>query len=104
MILEELSDNNFNTTVLQSTGIVIVVFGATWCAPCKVLEPLVNKLSDEAGCAAFKVDIDECENVVKSFKIKSAPTTLIFKNGAFITSRTGSMTYAELKNMHDAIK
>jgi thioredoxin 1 len=79
----ELNDENFDSQVKASETPVLVDFGATWCGPCKVLAPIVEKLADEyAGkFKVCKVDIDEAPTVTAKFGIRGVPTVLVFKNG-----------------------
>jgi thioredoxin 1 len=79
----ELNDSNFDNEVATSDKPVLVDFGATWCSPCKVLAPIVEKLADEyAGkFKVCKVDIDEAPTVTAKFGIRGVPTVLVFKNG-----------------------
>ncbi len=79
----ELNDSNFDTEVTTSDKPVLVDFGATWCGPCKILAPIVEKLADEfAGKYKIcKVDIDEAPAVTAKFGIRGVPTVLVFKNG-----------------------
>lgn len=79
----ELNDTNFDSEVTTSDKPVLVDFGATWCGPCKVLAPIVEKLADEfAGkYKVCKVDIDEAPTVTAKFGIRGVPTVLVFKNG-----------------------
>jgi len=80
----EINDLNFETEVLKSSVPFLLDFSATWCGPCKVLSPIVDKLADEyAGKAKVgKLDIDEAPGVAAKFGIRSVPTVLVFKNGA----------------------
>jgi thioredoxin len=79
----ELNDANFDNEVNTSDKPVLVDFGATWCGPCKILAPIVEKLADEyAGkYKVCKVDIDEAPTVAAKFGIRGVPTVLVFKNG-----------------------
>jgi thioredoxin 1 len=79
----ELNDANFDNEVNTSDKPVLVDFGATWCGPCKILAPIVEKLADEyAGkYKVCKVDIDEAPSVAAKFGIRGVPTVLVFKNG-----------------------
>ena len=79
----ELNDENFDAEVSKSQQPVLVDFGATWCGPCKVLAPIVEKLADEnvGKYKICKVDIDDAPKISAKFGVKSVPTILVFKNG-----------------------
>lgn len=87
----ELTDENFDQEVLKANEPVLVDFTATWCGPCKVLAPVVEKLADEAG-GKFKVgklDIDDAPGVTQRYGIRGVPTILVFKNGEKIGQHVG---------------
>jgi thioredoxin 1 len=79
----ELNDGNFETEVLKSDVPVLVDFSATWCGPCKVLAPIVEKVADEfAGkYKVGKIDIDESPAVTAKYGIRGVPTVMVFKAG-----------------------
>jgi thioredoxin 1 len=79
----EITTANFDEVVLQSDIPVLVDFSATWCQPCRQLEPIV---ADAA--AAFdgrvlvgKVDVDESKELAARYRISGVPTLLLFKDG-----------------------
>ena len=76
-------DADFDGTVLQSPVQVLVDFGATWCGPCKALDPIVNKIADDfqGRLKVVAVDIDNCPEVTKKYGVKSVPTLLAFGGG-----------------------
>ena len=71
-------------------GIVVVDFFATWCPPCKMLEPVLNELSTEMTQAKFiKVDIDQSTKLAQKHRVTSVPTVMIFKDGQAVDSLIG---------------
>jgi thioredoxin 1 len=87
----ELTDTNFDTEVLQSQEPVLVDFTATWCGPCKVLAPIVEKVAEEAGgkYKVAKVDIDDAPGVTQRYGIRGVPTVLVFKGGQKVDQHVG---------------
>ena len=77
----DITKENFESEVLKYQGIVIVDFYGTWCMPCKMLAPIVEKIVRENNIKLAKIDVDENEKLVREFKIMSVPTLKIFKNG-----------------------
>jgi len=79
----DLNDTNFDSEVLKADVPVLVDFSATWCGPCKVLAPIVDKLAAEAGgkYKVGKVDIDESPSVTAKYGIRGVPTVIVFKAG-----------------------
>lgn len=80
-MLIKLNEDNFKEEVLNSTEIVIVKFGAEWCKPCKMLNPIMEQISTEKSLKIYDVDVDECPNLSSQFGIKGVPTTIVFKDG-----------------------
>lgn len=72
----------FKEAVLTNKKPVLVDFFATWCPPCKMLTPVLEKI-DEQGVSfdIVKVNIDEVQELASEYKIEVVPTMLIFKNG-----------------------
>lgn len=91
------NDQNFKELIKE--GKVIVDFFATWCGPCKMLGPVLEKVAEEYKDVKFvKMDVDECPNISKEFGIMSVPTLLKFENGNLIDKRIGYQNIEELKN------
>ena len=84
-----ITKDNFEQEVLKSDDVVIVDFYGTWCMPCKMLAPVVEKVATEHNIKLAKVDIDENEELVRQFKIVSVPTLKIFKKGQETNTSVG---------------
>ncbi len=78
-----LTDDNFNSEVLESAQPVLVDFWATWCGPCRMIAPIVEELSEEydGRVKVGKLDVDSAQKTAGSFGIRSIPTLLLFKEG-----------------------
>src|SRR5688572_14841081 len=76
-------DADFDQEVLQAPLLVLVDFGATWCGPCKALDPIVSKTADDyvGRLKVVSVDIDDCPETTKKCGVKSVPTLISFKGG-----------------------
>lgn len=75
---------------IQTTGLCVLKFGATWCGPCKRLEPVVEKLAGEFTDVVFlSVDVDDGPALGKSYNIKSVPTLVFLKDGQEFKRHTG---------------
>jgi thioredoxin 1 len=79
----ELTDANFDKEVLESQVPVLVDFTATWCGPCKMLSPIVEKIADEnvGKYKVGKLDIDDAPGVTQRYGIRGVPTVIVFKAG-----------------------
>lgn len=78
-----VTDGDFVQQVLQSDRPVLVDFWATWCAPCRMIAPVVEQLSTELGdrVRVVKMDIDANPQTPSQLGIMSVPTLIIFKDG-----------------------
>ncbi len=99
-----VSDSDFDQTVLQSERPVLVDFWAPWCAPCRMVAPVVEELAEEyEGKVSFvKLDVDQNPKMASKYSIMSIPTLLIFKQGKPISHIVGFRPKAELKRSLDA--
>jgi len=81
--IAHISENDFQTQVLDSAQPVMVDFTAVWCGPCKMLDPVVKQLAQDwiGKVKVFKLDVDENPNLAMQFQIMSVPTLLLFVNG-----------------------
>lgn len=94
-----ITSENFQKEVLEYNGIVILDFYGTWCMPCKMLAPIVEKVANEMNLKLAKVDIDENEALVRKFNIVSVPTLKIFKDGKEINSSVGLISEKRLMEL-----
>lgn len=78
-----LTDDSFQSEVIESSVPVLVDFWATWCGPCRVVAPIVDELAEEydGRVKVGKVDVDSEQKIAADFGIRSIPTLLIFKDG-----------------------
>lgn len=99
-----INDNNFKEEVLENSGVVVVDFFATWCAPCKMLAPIVEELESELESVKFvKVDVDESPVVSTKYKISNIPTIKIFKNGEVVETKVGFTPKEALKEVIEEV-
>ncbi len=95
-----VTDQNFESEVLQADGPVVVDFWAEWCGPCKVMSPLVDQLADELGdkVKVVKVNIDENPNSPTKYGVRGIPTFMVFKGGQLVDTKVGSMSKTQLSD------
>ena len=89
----EITDQNFESDVLQSKTPVVIDFWAEWCGPCKTIAPVIDELSDEyLGKVKFgKVNVDFNQQTAMKYGIRSIPSLLIFNNGSVVNQIIGSV-------------
>jgi thioredoxin 1 len=85
---------------------VLVDFFATWCGPCKVMLPALEKLKKQVGDRAtiIKIDVDKNPQVAEFYQIRGVPTFIIFKNGVPIWRKSGIVSTDELERVIDLNK
>lgn len=88
----ELNDGNFDETVKEQP-ILVVDCWAEWCAPCRMVAPIIDELAEEyRGQITFgKLNVDYNRAVAERYQIMSIPTLLVFKNGQMVDQKVGAM-------------
>ena len=104
-MVAELSDAEFDKSVIEDAETYLVDFWAPWCAPCRNVAPIVEELAGEyAGkLKVGKVNIDNHQQVAERYGITSIPTLMIFKSGELKHRITGALPKANLKQEIDRI-
>jgi thioredoxin 1 len=99
------TSENFEKEVLKSSVPVVVDFWASWCGPCKMLSPIVDKVSEmpeyKGKVHFMKVNVDEQPDLAGKYNIMSIPTLMIFKKGKLVDARLGAMPESELRSWVD---
>lgn len=90
--------NDFNQLINSSTP-VLVDFYADWCAPCRMVTPVLDQLKTELGekVKIIKIDVDKNRDISMKYNVRSIPTLLIFKDGEKRWSGMGTRPVEELK-------
>ena len=90
MSVIELNEDNFKEMVLDSKEKVLVDFYATWCGPCKMLSPIMDKIAEEAeDFKVYKLDTDEAEDIAREYGVMTIPCVIAFKEGKELNRSVG---------------
>ena len=87
--------------LISSPTPVLVDFFATWCTPCKIMTPILQKVNEIQGDSIriIKVDIDKNRSVAAHYSVQSVPTFMIFKNGKQLWRQSGVINAEELNKI-----
>lgn len=97
MSVVTLTKENFEQMVLQSDKPVLVDFWATWCGPCRMVGPVVEKISNEhPEYRVGKINVDEQPELARQFGIMSIPSLYVFKNGKVHQKTVGALPEARI--------
>lgn len=101
MAIPVVDERDFEREVLRSELPVLVDFFATWCGPCKTMEPEVQAVARELEGKAkvVKVDIDRSQMLAQRLRIQSVPTTMVFHGGRIAAAEAGMLRRAQLREM-----
>jgi thioredoxin 1 len=89
----EITNDNFETEVIQSDVPVMVDFWANWCGPCRMIAPIVEELAEtyEGKAKIGKLDVDSHQEIAMKYKIMSIPNVLFFKGGEVVDQVIGAV-------------
>ena len=84
--IQHVSDESFDSDVLDSDVPVLVDYWAEWCGPCRMVGPVVDELATEYDGRAVvgKLNVDTQGAVAQQFGVRNIPTLLVFKNGEIV--------------------
>ena len=94
----QVNDNSFEREVLKAQTPVLVDFWATWCAPCRMIAPVLEEIANEneEQLVIAKVDVDTNPNTASTYGVQSIPTLILFKNGEPVERLVGFMPKQKL--------
>ncbi len=92
--------------VINSGKTVLVDFSATWCRPCKMMEPILKELATITGpdVKIIKVDVDKNRDTAAAYQVSSVPTLIVFKNGVVKWRQSGVMPAQQLKSVIEKVE
>ena len=101
--VNEVSDQNFESEVLNASVPVMVDFWASWCAPCRMLAPVVETVAEQYNgrVRVLKMNIDDNPVTPGKYNIRSIPTLLLFKDGEVREQIMGNTSPGTITKMLD---
>lgn len=102
--MKHVDDKNFQELVYTSKA-AIVDFWATWCGPCRQLQPVLEDLEEEFGdqINIFKYNVDENHEISSEFGIRAIPSILFFKNGKLVETKIGFINKNNFKSLIETV-
>lgn len=99
-----VSDDSFDSEVLQADGAVLVDYWADWCGPCKMIAPILDEIAGEyeGKLKVAKLNIDENPVTPPKFGIRGIPTLMIFKGGNVEATKVGAVSKSQLTAFIDS--
>lgn len=99
-----LTDDSFETEVLQSEPPVLVDYWADWCGPCKMIAPVLEEIAEEyeGKIKVAKLNIDENSGTPPKYGIRGIPTLMLFKGGNVEATKVGALSKSQLTAFIDS--
>jgi thioredoxin 1 len=100
MSVIKITNDNFQTEVLDCEKTVLLDFYADWCGPCRMVSPIVDAIAEEhPEYKVGKVNVDEEGQLATTFGVMSIPSLFVIKNGEVANQAVGARTKAQILDM-----
>ena len=100
MSVIEITNDNFDSEVINSDKPVLLDFWASWCGPCRMVSPIVDEIAEEnPQIKVGKVNVDEQSELAERYNVMSIPTLLLIKNGEVTASSIGYKPKEDLEQL-----
>lgn len=105
MSVINITKENFEKEVLQSSQIVLLDFWAQWCPPCRMIAPILDKIGEEKNEIIIgKINVDEEQGLVQEFRVANIPTLVVMKDGVEVNRSMGAVSKQEILELIDSFK
>lgn len=100
----KVTDDSFESEVLQAGQPVLVDYWAEWCGPCKMIAPLLEEIAEQYGdrLKVAKLNIDENPDTPPKYGIRGIPTLMLFKQGEVEATKVGALSKSQLTAFLDS--
>lgn len=100
MEVKNLTGDNFEQEVLHASGTVLVDFWAPWCAPCRMMGPIVDEIAKtHEDVKVCKVNVDDEMSLAQSYGVMNIPTLIVFKNGEVAHKTVGAQSKSAIEEL-----
>ncbi|CAB9539035.1 Thioredoxin [uncultured Gammaproteobacteria bacterium] len=102
--IKVITDDSFESDVINASQVVLVDFWAPWCGPCKALAPTLDEIAEEYDGKVIiaKINVEENDQMPPKYGVRGIPTILLFKDGEVVATKMGALSKAELSTFIDA--
>jgi thioredoxin 1 len=99
----DLDEDNFDETIRNGGGTILVDFWASWCGPCKQLAPRLEQLATELKGRArvAKVNVETEGNLANRYNVRSVPTLMLFRDGRVVDQMVGAAPTDQIRHLID---
>lgn len=103
--VQAVTDGNFQKEVMESDTPVLVDFWATWCGPCRMYGPIVDKVAEEykGRLKVVRVDVDQNPNLSRTYQIRAIPASFVIQKGTVVKNWVGLVSEDDVRQQLDQI-
>ena len=103
--ITHVSDDSFDSDVINSSTPVLVDYWAEWCGPCKKIAPALEEISSELGerVTIAKLNIDDNPVTPTKFGVRGIPTLMLFKDGQVAATKVGALPKGKLQEWIESV-
>ena len=100
MAVVNITTDNFEEEVINSDKKVLIDFWASWCGPCQMIGPVIEKVADEKeDIKVVKINVDEQGELAAKYKVMSIPTLIVLDKGKIINQSVGLISKSEIEEL-----
>lgn len=102
-MIKEVTKDTLGKEIENGIGIQILNFHATWCGPCKMMSPVLERIAKEKNIPVFKVDVEQDRNFAIEMQVSGTPTTFFYKNGVIVSRVVGFQAFEQFEEIINSL-